>query len=199
METQGNDLDYFELLYGYMSYYVTRKFLESIFGSSAGSYSLPIVGVGRSKHIACQTLSVSGLSKRDISKTLWRLRKARVIEFREDGEKTKIILTELGQKRILRYKLEDMEIKKPRKWDGRWHIVAFDIPENRKSARNALGQKMKELGLLPFQKSLWIYPYNCKNEVDFIANVFEVGKYVHYIVTHSITNDELLRKRFNLS
>ena len=110
----------------------------------------------------------------------------------------KIVLTELGKKRILRYKLEDMKIQKPKKWDGNWHIVAFDIPENRKAARNALGQKMKELGLLPFQKSLWIYPYDCKDEIDFIAGVFEVGKYVHYIITRSITNDELLRQRFNV-
>jgi DNA-binding transcriptional regulator PaaX len=183
--------------YNYMSYYVTRKFLESIFGSSAGSYSLPIVGM--SKRITRQTLSVSGLSSRDISRTLWRLRKSRIIEFHEDGENVKIVLTESGKKRILHYKLGNMEIKKPKRWDGNWRIVAFDIPENKKVARNALGYKMKEIGLLPFQKSLWIYPYECKDEIDFISSVFEVGKYVHYIVTRSITNDELLRKRFNLS
>ena len=181
-----------------MSYYLTRKFMEAIFGSSAGKYSLPIIGVGRTKRGVSYSIKIPGASSRDISRTLWRLRRAKVIEFYEEGEKVKIILTEIGKKRILRYKLEDMKIKKPKKWDGSWCIVAFDIPESKKVARNALDQKMKELGLLPFQKSLWIYPYECKDEIDFIANFFEVGKYVHYIVTKNITNDELLRQRFNL-
>jgi len=37
-----------------------------------------------------------------------------------------------GKKRILRYDLDNMKIKKPLKWDGYWRIVVFDIPEDEK-------------------------------------------------------------------
>src|SRR3989338_3036693 len=111
-----------------MSCYLTRKFLESIFVDGAGLYSLLLVGVSKSKRGVSYSVKMHGMSSRDISRTLWRLRRTKIVEFREDGEKVKIVLTELGKKRILRYKLEDMKIQKPKKWDGNWHIVAFDIP-----------------------------------------------------------------------
>ena len=94
--------------------------------------------------------------------------------------------------------MHELSLTKFKRWDEKWHIIAFDIPEKHKPARNALTAKMKELGLIAFQKSLWIYPYYCKDEIDFVAEVFNVGKYVHYIVVASITNDKLLRNKFNL-
>ena len=53
---------------------------------------------------------------------------------------------------------------------------------------------MRELGLLMFQKSVWIHPYDCKNEIDFVASFFDVGKYIHHIVTKNMTNDDLYEK-----
>lgn len=182
-----------------MSYTITRAILESLFGKDPLKFSSPVIGVGKSKHILKYNIEIADVSYRNISKILWQLRQSKIVEFHENSDGVKITLTESGKRRMLSYRLDDMAIKKSKSWDGSWHIVAFDIPENKKVARNALGQKMKSLGLLPFQRSLWIYPYNCRDEIDFIAEIFGVGRYVHYIVTRSITNDELLRKRFNVA
>ena len=183
-----------------MSYLLTKTILRGLFGARAvTSYGPVIVGRAGPGRIRKYKVNIQGVSSRDISKCFWRLRQKNIIEFKEDDNgNIRIILTEAGKKQVLFYNLDNLEIKKPKRWDGSWHIVAFDIPEKQKAARNALGDKMRELGLLPFQKSLWIFPYNCKNEVDFISDVLDVGKYVHYIVTKQITNDELLRKRFDL-
>ncbi len=143
-------------------------------------------------------VNVSGFTPRQITSTFWRLRKKHIVEYREDDDKIKIVLTEAGRKKMLSYRFDDMTITKPKRWDGKWRAVAFDIPEARKKARDALVQKMKDLGLVQFQKSLWLCPYECKNEIDFVAEVFEVGKYVHYLVVSEMTNDGLLRQRFGL-
>ena len=36
------------------------------------------------------------------------------------------------QKKLVEYNIDDMEIKKPKKWDGKWRIISFDIPKNKK-------------------------------------------------------------------
>src|SRR3989344_4593151 len=60
------------------------------------------------------------------------------------------------------------EIKKPARWDKLWRLVIFDIPEEERTGRMALAAKLKELGFYPLQKSVFIHPYECKDEIDFI-------------------------------
>ena len=180
--------------------YVTRKFLEQIFGNDPMKFSSPVVGTWKNKIAGriSYKIQIPNFTPGRLASTFWRLRQKNIIEYCEEGDNVRIILTETGRKKILSYRLDDLVLVKPKQWDGKWRIIAFDIPETKKKARQALVEKMKELGLLQFQKSLWLYPYECKDEIDFIAEVFEVGKYVHYMVVDEMTNDELIRQRFGL-
>lgn len=119
------------------------------------------------------------------------------IEFisEKDGE-IKIQLTRKGKKKILEYAFDDIEIKKPRKWNGKWYIIIFDIPEKYKMARNALREKLQELGFCQLQKSVWIYPYPCFEEILFIASCFEVDQYVDILVVEDFRNNSKIRKHF---
>src|SRR5574344_158840 len=38
-------------------------------------------------------------------------------------------ITDLGRKELLRYDINELQIRKPKLWDGKWRIVIFDIPE----------------------------------------------------------------------
>jgi len=124
----------------------------------------------------------------------------RLVDFRVEKDGTAIVvLTELGRKHALRYKIDELCIQIPIRWDKKWRIVLFDIPEKRKRAREALRDKLKELGFLQFQKSAWVYPYPCKDVIDFIVEVFEIRPYVQYLEIDSMTNDARLKLHFKLS
>src|SRR3989344_3500269 len=56
----------------------------------------------------------------------------------KDGTTT-LVLSENGKQRALRFNIDKLEIKKPQKWDGKWRIVMFDIPEKLKRLRDSLG------------------------------------------------------------
>ena len=60
-------------------------------------------------------------------------------------------------------------------WDGKWHLLFYDIPVKYNAARMALRDMIDDLGMYPLQKSLWVYPYNCEAEALFIARFFGVG------------------------
>ena len=49
------------------------------------------------------------------------------------------------------------------------------------------------------QKSVFLYPYDCKNEIDFILEIFEIKPYVRYIVAKDIDIALDLKQRFKLS
>ena len=108
-------------------------------------------------------------------------------------------ITAQGKTRLNSMTLESEEALVPQMWDGFWRIVAFDIPESKRSGRDALRENMKRLGAVQIQKSLWVWPYDCQEEIDFIAGLFGVRSYVHHILAESITAEKSLRKVFNLS
>ncbi len=95
--------------------------------------------------------------------------------------------------------LNGFEAKKQGVWDKKWRLVLFDIKHERTSARNALRALLKRIGFVRYQKSVWLYPFDCEKEVEFFRSFFllreEELRLVH---AASIGNDRVFRKIFKL-
>ena len=123
----------------------------------------------------------------------------RLVSMAENGDGTMTaVLTEKGKKRAITFNFSKMKIKLPEIWDGLWHVAIFDIPEKYKTARLSLRDKLLALGFFQCQKSVYIHPFPCQDEVDFISQFFEVGRYVRYGILTYIANEAELLLRFNL-
>ena len=123
----------------------------------------------------------------------------RLVSFKENKEGfAEIVLTKEGERKALKFKIDEMEIKKPAKWDKEWRIVIFDIPEKFKKAREALRNKLKDLGFLKLQESVFIFPYECEDEINFIMEVFLIRPFVRFMRVKSFTNEEQIRVNFGL-
>ena len=114
----------------------------------------------------------------------------------KDGTFT-ITLTKRGKKHALKYDMDKMKIKKPKRWDGKWRMVLFDIPEIHKKEREALRFRIKKLGFCEFQKSVFIYPYDCKKEIGYIVEFHGIEKFVRFVVADSLDNEKELKKHFS--
>ncbi|MEK7569114.1 MAG: hypothetical protein AAB497_03305 [Patescibacteria group bacterium] len=108
------------------------------------------------------------------------------------------VLTQTGKERAMRYELKSMVIKRQKKWDGLWRIVMFDIPENKKPARRAIGYAIQKLGCLQYQKSVFITPYPCEEEIDFAGECFGVRKHIRIITAKDVENIDSFKKHFNI-
>lgn len=104
-----------------------------------------------------------------------------LIDIGAKEDKTKIILTKLGQKKILEYQVDSIELNIPIRWDGRWRVVIFDIPENKKNHRDVFRRKLIDLGFERIQDSVWRHKYPCKKEIEFLAHLYEIYPYVDMI------------------
>jgi DNA-binding transcriptional regulator PaaX len=131
-------------------------------------------------------------------KSLSYLQKNCLVSIAEKDGHQILTLSEDGKRRVLNFNLEQMTIRKPQKWDCYWRIVIFDIPERRKPGREALRSKLKQLGFYQLQKSCFIYPYDCKSEIEFISEMYDVSPHVNFIVAKEIEGAPLLKKSFGL-
>jgi len=57
---------------------------------------------------------------------------------------------------------------------------------------------LKDIGFHSLQKSVFIYPYECKKEVDFIVEFFELRPYVRFLVVKQTDIDLELKQKFGL-
>lgn len=126
-----------------------------------------------------------------------RLEKQKLILIKEEGDKVRIELSEKGKKKVLMYNLDEMKLKQD-KWDKIWRIVIFDIPEEKKNARDFLRLKMKELGFYLLQRSVLVTPWDCRKEIDFIKHFYEVDKYVNLIEAKCFGGDEQIKRYFRI-
>ena len=144
------------------------------------------------------------LGRRDYSgwgmrRTLKRLKKQKYISVSEDNKgNVTMRITKRGMTRALSYKLESMVLQKPKKWDGKWRVVAFDIPEKYKGLRDVFRMRLGQLGLYQLQESVYVSPYSCFNEIEFLRELYGVSFTVRYIVADRIEDDDSLKQRFHL-
>ena len=120
-----------------------------------------------------------------------------LIEEGEDGTRT-VVLSERGHKRALTFHIHKVQIAKPPQWDGKWYAVFFDIPEGWKTAREALRFKLYDLGFHHWQKSVFVHPYPCRSEIDFVATYFNVRHFVRYATLSLVSHEAELLRHFGL-
>lgn len=89
--------------------------------------------------------------------------------------------------------------RKKRRWDRRYRMVIFDIPERRRAVRERLRRLMREFGFLRLQDSIWISPYDCEELIALLKTELKVGKDILYVIADSIENDAWIKRHFDLS
>ncbi|MBI2356225.1 MAG: hypothetical protein HYV13_03420 [Candidatus Doudnabacteria bacterium] len=137
-------------------------------------------------------------SNEQLAKALRRMKRRKLVGIIREGDKDVIVMTEGGKQKLLKYKLDDMKIKRPPKWDRKFRLVIFDIPEKHKVARNAFVFKMREMGFIKLQKSVWVCPYDCEDEIEYLKEIYEIRPFVKLVLAEKIDSEDSLRKMFSL-
>ena len=144
-------------------------------------------------------LPTKKFSNRKVQNALAGLKRRGFVEvIREKDGKEVVRITSRGETRIREFELDNLAVRKPWRWDKKWRIVIFDIPNKHRNAREALRGKIKKLGFYPLQKSVWVYPYPCEEEIMFIANTFGVLPFVEILESKIIINEDKVKKFFDL-
>ena len=121
------------------------------------------------------------------------------IAFEKRDGKQYARITETGRK-VLAFEQEKAKLNdtKKRRWNGRWRVIIFDIPERRRQTRDRLRIIMQEVGFVRLQDSVWVFPYDCEDFVTLLKAELKIGAAILYMVVEQIENDKHLRAHFGL-
>ncbi len=128
-----------------------------------------------------------------------RLAQKGLVRFIDRGGKKYLEITEKGR-RILELEQQEAALKQRvrRRWDKRWRMVAFDIPERYRTTRNKLRTTLRALGFMQLQGSVWVYPYDCEEIITLLKSDLRLGGMALYSIVEKIENDARLKRHFKL-
>lgn len=136
------------------------------------------------------------------ARRLKELASRRLISVKPVGaHKVEVTLTGEGKKLVKLYQFDDLKLPKLSKWDKKWRVITYDIPVRQRKASLALSAKFHKLGMFRIQKSIWVYPYDCKDDIDAICAIFDINpdNHVLYLVSDKIPREADARKHFDLA
>lgn len=137
--------------------------------------------------------------RREVYDTFRNLQRQGCINIKENNHQIYISLTKQGKKKAGRLQIDFLKIKRPQRWDGKWRIVIFDIAQLKNTYREAFRGKLKELGFVPLQKSVWICPFECREEIGVLKEFFGFSeKEMRLIIAQHIGSDDWLREIFKV-
>ena len=139
------------------------------------------------------------IDQQKIRNEIMALYRSKLVDLKQNADKSfTMVLTDKGRMKTMNYHFEKMKIERA-PWDGKWRVVIFDIPENLRKGRDGLREKLKSCGFRELQKSVFVLPYPCDNEVDFLIEFFGLREFVRTGILEKIDNDLHLRKIFALT
>jgi DNA-binding transcriptional regulator PaaX len=123
-----------------------------------------------------------------------RLRMKGLIDFK-DG---RYLPTARGEELFETWQMNEYRIKKPKKWDNKWRVVVFDIPEKKRATRDQVREILVMAGFRRLQNSVWIYPYDCEDVIGLLKAKMGIGRNLLYMIVDQVENDRSLRMDFDL-
>src|SRR5574344_2166383 len=109
--------------------------------------------------------------ERSIRNSRRRLVEMGLVKYSENGM---LFLTKEGKNKLEQFQRLEYKIKKPKKWDGKWRVLIFDIKENKRSLRDKIRVTLSFIGFIKLQNSVWVFPYDCEDLITLLKADFGI-------------------------
>src|SRR3989338_8314191 len=107
-------------------------------------------------------------------------------------------LTPKGTAALRFLEAREFKTNRPKRWDGKWRVLIFDIPEYRKGLRDKIRHTLEAIGFVRLQDSVWVYPHDCEDLIALLKADFKIGKDMLYMIVEELEGDKHLKQHFGI-
>lgn len=132
-----------------------------------------------------------------LKQALKRLHQQKVIEVGEKDGQTFIKLTDKGEVRLLKYKLDEVKVDSAI-WDGKWRLIIYDVESDKKLLRDVFRRFLKKMNFLQLQKSVYLTPYSCSDQIEFLRQYYHLGEEILLLEIGILENEAIYKQYFRL-
>lgn len=132
-----------------------------------------------------------------INRALAYLKERNRIQTMKRGDKLFIKLTKKGRLDALMQKILKSDLAK-KKWDGKWRLILWDIPESSRIQRDRLRRFCKALGFYQLQKSVFIRPSPLPSSAVEYLIENDLVSFIRFLRVDQMDQEKMLLKHFAL-
>jgi phenylacetic acid degradation operon negative regulatory protein len=173
----------------------TRSMIFTIYGDHIHHYGNKI-WIGS----LIRLLKEFGHNEQAVRVAVSRMLKQGWIQSEKQGNKSYYFLTAQGVNRIEEAANRIFKLK-PNEWDGKWRVLMYTIPEEKRQIRDDLRQELLWSGFGSFSNACWISPNNLEREVKLLIEKYDITDYVDFFVSEykgPKDNQALVEKSWHL-
>ena len=139
------------------------------------------------------------IDQRSLRRSVKRLCSQKLVQekYSPDGS-FKLVLTKEGVRQARAQCLYGSAIRfrNPKKWDGKWRVIVFDIPEKSRLFRNILREHLRALKFYRLQQSVFVSPYPCEKQIMELVTLYQAEAFVRVMKADWVDSEGKLKKHF---
>ena len=141
------------------------------------------------------TLGDTRENRRYVGRKLKELKKRGLLE----KQGVRYAVSDKGKRLLSREQVWGLRIPTPRRWDERWHLIMFDIPQSESGTRKELNRILLGMGLVQYQQSVLVYPYPIKETLVEVCRFYKITRYVSFVAATELDGTDELKRHFKLA
>jgi phenylacetic acid degradation operon negative regulatory protein len=141
-----------------------------------------------------------GHNEQAVRAAISRMNKQGWVKARKQGNKSYYYLTDRGIKRIEEAAKRIFKLQNE-KWDGKWRMFMYTIPEEIRSIRDELRKELVWSGFGTITNGCWVSPNKLEKKVYDLIEKYDIKPYVHFFVASydgPHENEKLVQQSWDL-
>ncbi|MFJ8103135.1 phenylacetic acid degradation operon negative regulatory protein PaaX [Lysinibacillus sp. NPDC096212] len=142
-----------------------------------------------------------GHTEQNVRVSVSRMVKQGWLQSEKRGNRSYYFLTKRGEIRMQEAANRIFKLK-PTQWDGKWRLLMYSIPEDKRQIRDELRKELLWSGFGSFSNGCWISPNNLEEEVKFLIQKYDIANHVDFFTAEYIgphDHEALIEKSWSLA
>ena len=81
-------------------------------------------------------------------------------------------------------------------WDGKWRLIIYDVASTKRANSEMFRTILNKLRFLKLQRSVYLTPFKCEDEIEYLRLLFDIGNEVQILKVGSLENEAAYRRYF---
>ncbi|MGG0410334.1 phenylacetic acid degradation operon negative regulatory protein PaaX [Peribacillus simplex] len=155
----------------------TQSMIFTIYGDYIRNYGSKI-WIGS----LIRLLKEFGHNEQGVRVAVSRMVKQGWIQSEKQGNKSYYFLTDRGVQRMDEAANRIYKMK-PNEWDGKWRILMYTIPEDKRQLRDDLRKELLWSGFGSFSSGCWISPNDLEKQINRLIEKYDINEYVDFFIS----------------
>ena len=124
-------------------------------------------------------------------RSFYYLKRYGYVQLMKEGDEYVMTVTKKGQEKIWRMNFDYLEIPRDSRWRKHWWVVLADIPSKEyRHHADLFREKLQTMNFYPLQRTVWVYPYNPIDQVEFISVYYGIEQFVTVMEISKLNPDD---------